>query len=326
MTATTIQRAPESSIEFEGHRFALEALPCDFCANNEFLPLWNKMRHGLNLNTVMCKRCGLCMTNPRPTAEANALFYSQLYNKFHKREATLDLGSDYVKRSRKQAQPRVELLSRYLDPQQSFKVFEIGAGVGQFQVAARERTKWQVSGLEPGNEQSALCKQQGLDVTQAFFQDMPLADESLDAVVSFHVLEHVDSPARFIRHANRVLKPGGILHLEVPNLSRWGEGRLSDFLQFPHLYNFTALTLRNYLTVIGGFTTLFTSERSHALSMVARKSESASSEPAQPGEFEQFDVPDFMQRLRMMERLRRLTRWIPGAGVLGKVRSTLEAI
>lgn len=317
--------AATTSVQFHGYTFPLEQVPCDFCGGAEFYPFWQKMRHGLNLNTVFCKNCGLCMTNPRPTAEANSLFYSQLYNRFHKRES-VGPDSPYVTKSRRLALPRVDCLSRFVDPGSHAKVFEIGAGVGQFQVAARERTTWRVAGLEPGNEQSALCKQLGLDVTQAFFQTLPLADESFDAVVSFHVLEHVDSPSEFIRHANRILKTGGVLHIEVPNLSRPGEGGLSNFLQFPHQFNFTAGTLRNLVREVGGFEPLFVAERYQALTIVARKSRPALGEASRPTEFERYDVENFMNRLRMLERVYQLAARIPRLPILRKIRSTLEAI
>lgn len=326
MTSPATQAPPATAVEFQGFTFPLERVACDFCGSQEFHAFWTRMRHGLDLPTVLCKTCGLCMTNPRPTSEANSLFYSQLYNRFHKREAPLDANSPYVKKSRKLAGPRVECLSQFLDPRQSSAVFEIGAGVGQFQVAARERTSWRTSGLEPGNEQSALCRQLGLDVTQAFFKTMPIDDESLDAVVSFHVLEHVDSPAQFIRHVNRILRPGGLVHLEVPNLARWGEDGLDRFFQFPHLFNFTSITLRNYLTTIGGFQPIYSAARAHSLTMVARKVGPASLDTVSPQDFERFDVVNFMNRLRMMERVRRLARCLPRWSVLGKVRSTLESI
>jgi len=325
-TSPATQTSPATAVEFQGFTFPLERVPCDFCGSRDFHAFWNRMRHGLDLPTVLCKTCGLCMTNPRPTPEANSLFYSQLYNRFHKREAPLDVHSSYVKKSRKQAGPRVECLSQFLDPRQSLSVFEIGAGVGQFQVAARERTSWRVSGLEPGNEQSALCQQLGLDVTQAFFQAMPIDDESLDAVVSFHVLEHLDSPAEFLRHVNRILRPGGLVHLEVPNLARWGEGGLNNFFQFPHLFSFTETTLRNYLTAIGGFRPLYSAPRAHNLTLVAQKVGAPRFEAAGPQDFERFDVVNVMERLRMMQRVRGLARCIPPWSVLGKVRSTLESI
>lgn len=324
--ATTSTPAPSStSVQFHGYTFPLETVPCDFCGGSEFFPFWQRMRHGLDLNTVFCRNCGLCMTNPRPTAEANSLFYSQLYNRFHKRDS-VEPGSPYVVKSRRLALPRVETLSQFVDPDGNSQVFEIGAGVGQFQVAARERTRWRVSGLEPGNEQSALCRKLGLDVTQAFFQALPIDDASLDVVVSFHVLEHVDSPGEFIRHANRILKPGGILHLEVPNLLRPGEGGLSQFLQFPHQFNFTAAALRNLARAIGGFEPLFVAERYQALTLVARKARPALPAGQWPTEFERCDVQNVMQRLRTLERVYKLAACIPRWPVLKKIRSTLETV
>jgi SAM-dependent methyltransferase len=326
MTTATTLSPRDLCVEFHGYRFPLEHVACDFCAGTEFHPFWDRMRHALNLPTVFCKNCGLCMTNPRPTAEANSLFYARLYNRFHKREAPLGPGSPYVVKSRKLALPRVDCLAQFLDPQRDASVFEIGTGVGQFQVASRERTAWRVRGLEPGNEQAALCRKLGLDVAHDFFQSMPIDDESLDAVVSFHVLEHVDSPSQFLRHVNRILKPGGLVHLEVPNLARWGEAGLGDFFQFPHLFSFTAITLRNYLVAVGGLRPIYSAQRAGSLTMIARKVGPAATEPIKAGDFERFDVLNFMQRLRMMERVHKLAGWIPPLPILRKLRSTLDSI
>jgi SAM-dependent methyltransferase len=51
---------------------------------------------------------------------------------------------------------------------------------------------------------------------------LPFADASFDVVLSNHVIEHVGGPAEQLRHlaeARRVLRPGGVLYLAVPN--RW---------------------------------------------------------------------------------------------------------
>src|SRR5262249_41633203 len=134
------------------------------------------------------------------------------------------------------------------------------------------------------------------------------------------------SPSQFLRHVNRILRPGGLIHLEVPNLARSGEAGLSEFFQFPHLFNFTAATLRNYLTAVGGFRPIYTAERFQSLTMVARKVAPVASEHPRDGEYERYDVVNFMQRLRMLERVHRLARWIPPWSLLGKVRSTLNTI
>lgn len=49
--------------------------------------------------------------------------------------------------------------------------------------------------------------------------DVPCATAEADVVMTFEVLEHVGDEARTLRELRRVLKPGGILVLSVPN--RW---------------------------------------------------------------------------------------------------------
>jgi SAM-dependent methyltransferase len=48
---------------------------------------------------------------------------------------------------------------------------------------------------------------------------LPVDDRSVDFAVSFEVLEHVDDEAGALSELHRVLKPGGMLAMSVPN--RW---------------------------------------------------------------------------------------------------------
>ncbi len=54
---------------------------------------------------------------------------------------------------------------------------------------------------------------------------LPLADASLDAVVSIDGIEHIRRPFDFVGECRRVLRPGGVLVLSTPNISsarsRW---------------------------------------------------------------------------------------------------------
>ena len=68
-------------------------------------------------------------------------------------------------------------------------------------------------------------------------QNLPFKDESFDAVISMDVLEHVTDPFLAARELARVLKPGGVLYIDLP------------FLQqehgYPHHYfNATRMGLR----------------------------------------------------------------------------------
>jgi SAM-dependent methyltransferase len=48
-------------------------------------------------------------------------------------------------------------------------------------------------------------------------EDLPFADATFDAVLSFQVLEHVPDPERYLSECRRVLKPGKPLYLATPN-------------------------------------------------------------------------------------------------------------
>src|ERR1700730_3285374 len=47
-------------------------------------------------------------------------------------------------------------------------------------------------------------------------RNCPLADDCLDGVTALNVLEHIDDDFKALREIQRILKPGGLAHIEVP--------------------------------------------------------------------------------------------------------------
>ena len=64
--------------------------------------------------------------------------------------------------------------------------------------------------------------------------DLPLEDNSVDALVCMSVLEHVEEPQRAVREMYRVLKKGGYCYIYTPFLFYYHpmEGYYSDFYRF----------------------------------------------------------------------------------------------
>ena len=64
--------------------------------------------------------------------------------------------------------------------------------------------------------------------------DLPLPDNSVDAIICMSVLEHVEEPHRAVAEMHRVLKPGGFCYIDVPFLFFYHplEGYYKDYYRF----------------------------------------------------------------------------------------------
>lgn len=98
---------------------------------------------------------------------------------------------------------------------------EVGPGRGTFLQWVRERG-FTVSAVEhsPVVAQE-LRARLNLPVIEGAFEIAVIADESFDAVFTFHVIEHVPDAEAHLKTAFRILKPGGFLFVATPNGSSW---------------------------------------------------------------------------------------------------------
>ena len=70
-------------------------------------------------------------------------------------------------------------------------------------------------------------------VTYEIGQSLPLGDETMDAVVSFQVLEHVQDPAHYLSECRRIVRPGGCLVLTTHGIWPYHPGPL-DCCRWTH--------------------------------------------------------------------------------------------
>ncbi len=98
------------------------------------------------------------------------------------------------------------------------RVLDIACGEGYGTAALRDAGATSVVGVDISNEASEHARlKYGLDARTGSADNLPLADDSVDLVVSFETVEHIASPDRFIRDCARVLSPGGKLLISTPN-------------------------------------------------------------------------------------------------------------
>lgn len=156
---------------------------------------------------VRCAECGLVWINPRPPVAEIGRYYPADYHPHRQIQGTED---DLLKRNSKRFGP-VEHLppGRYLD---------VGCGSGYDMVRLRDRG-WQVSGFEVSRQAAEAGRAAGLDIRHgADLAQAGFPEASFDLSTMFCVLPHLHDPLTALREVRRLLKPGGILFMTMPNL------------------------------------------------------------------------------------------------------------
>jgi SAM-dependent methyltransferase len=134
---------------------------------------------------------------------------------------------------------RAAIIERYTRLEGA-KVLEVGSGFGTNLAVWLTHFHVDAYGVEPGGEgfnqgymaSRRLLAANGLDperVINSTGEALPFPDDSFDLVYSANVLEHTDDPERVFMESVRVLRPGGVLHMEMPNYLSYFEGHYLVF-------------------------------------------------------------------------------------------------
>ncbi|HEX5512343.1 MAG TPA: class I SAM-dependent methyltransferase [Actinomycetales bacterium] len=107
---------------------------------------------------------------------------------------------------------RLRRMVRALPPGRAVDVGAAGGG----NTRVLQELGWQAVPVEYGPEGAAVARSRGLPALRADALRLPLADESMDAVVAFDVLEHIEDDVTAVSEVRRVLRPGGAFLVAVP--------------------------------------------------------------------------------------------------------------
>ncbi len=205
---------------------------------------------------VRCARCRLAYLNPRPADDDLAALYDETYFVEDILHADGALRTALSEREIKQQIAAngeiVQIIERYTRPG---SLLDVGCGLGFLLVAARERG-WQVAGVDVAESACTFAREQfGLAVRQGRPEDLRPEDGTYDVVVMAHTLEHLPDPVGVCRHLRGIVRPGGLLVVDVPNyrgLDARLEGRRWEGWSVPyHLNHFEPATLRRVVVAAG---------------------------------------------------------------------------
>ena len=229
----------------------LAARACPTCGSDRGRPELEK-------DHMQLLRCGVCdLVYVSPTFDE--AHYREVYASQEYQEIVRDLGiKSHEYRVERFGRERVELMARHLDAARP-RYLDVGCSTG-FVVEAARNAGWDAIGLDLNPSAIEFGRARGLDLRTASLEDEVFDAESFAAVSLFDVLEHLHDPVRTLRRCARLLRPGGIVFLYVPNYdsaSRLLMGKDAHFIWPTHHLNYyTPATIRD-LMAREGLTTVY---------------------------------------------------------------------
>jgi len=240
-----------------------------FCAPG----MWNMYR---------CELCASVYLNPRPTQETIGLAYQHYFTHYEapgfsdlnfQKKIRLILANGYRNYrfgTRDFPASMLGILAVSLMPNgralldagmrhlpkkgTNNRLLDVGCGNGTFLLRARS-AGWEVVGVDFDRMAIKMALSQGLDARLGGVEVIESTGERFDVITLSHVIEHVHYPVEVLKACYRLLKPGGILWLETPNIASEGHrlfGASWRGLEPPrHLVLFTLESMRNAIKCAG---------------------------------------------------------------------------
>ena len=198
-----------------------ELHPCNLCSATDFELLYpNSLRESEHSHTqrfrqsdanilagqiVRCPHCGLVYENPRETTEELEEIYRQVEDHDYLREWAW---------KRATFRYNVATLESFAD---HGRILDIGCGHGFF-LQELDSNRWRKVGLDLAESAIREAGKKGVEVHSTTLEEAHFPQNHFDVVTAFHLLEHVAKPKELLTETFRILKPGGFLYLELPDV------------------------------------------------------------------------------------------------------------
>jgi SAM-dependent methyltransferase len=156
---------------------------------------------------LRCRSCRFAFRQLRSSPEQLRELYRQMDPTLYESE---------VRGRKRTAKSHLRIVERHLRPG---RLLDVGCASGLFLLQAQE-AGWNVTGIEPNNSlcQDARANLEGAGDVQCATLEMADLQSGFDAVTLWDVLEHVPDPPGFLQYCRALLRPGGYLFLNVPDL------------------------------------------------------------------------------------------------------------
>jgi SAM-dependent methyltransferase len=211
-----------------------------------------------------CPECKTLVLDPRPDPDELGQYYSRYYTDAMRSAYTDPYKTKkpetagFLDRAQAIGAVKAQAATGYPFAAEQ-RVLDVGCGLGGFARFLRDLSGVEVRGVDfdPSCKETA-ARIHNVDVDTGDLRTQKYPDGSFDVVTSHHCLEHVYDPLAELLEMERITKPGGWVHIDVPTagvLASVFGGRWA-FLQPPtHFYHFHPKAIET-LVAKAGFTEL----------------------------------------------------------------------
>ncbi len=179
--------------------------PCWICQSDAEKPVLCPVTLGFGneYDLVECSRCGVMFVHPMPSDQVLATFYSAEYFDFERHK--------FEGRGRAFARA-------YLRGSPAGRFLDVGCASGFFLNGVMQQSGWEVAGVDIGESAVRFARAElGLDVRHGELTDAKFPSGHFSFIHVSNVLEHTREPHGVLRECRRLLAPGGVLFLSIPN-------------------------------------------------------------------------------------------------------------
>jgi len=214
---------------------------CELCGREALAFAYAPERSNRGITVHICGNCGLVQSFPRVDHATRA-------------PASASSGADWgnVRYGKGFRTTRaLEALLRHT-PAPDTALLDVGSNRGSFVNAVRDSLpQARITAVEP-DERVAGSVAGRAELIRARIEDTILEDSRFDVVHSCHTIEHLAHPLASLHDHARVLKDGGILILDAPNIALIGaDDVVEEWFIDKHLTHFSERTLTRIVEAAG---------------------------------------------------------------------------
>lgn len=228
---------------------------CAICGSGRKKPLFHQNFAGgpegsllTGYDVVVCAECGFGYADGIPGQPD----FDEYYQRMSKYEYEHEGGrlSDFDSRRFPVAAEFIKEFAPRLDA----TVLDIGCSNGGMLLALRQIGYTRLLGLDPSLRCAETAERlYSIRVVQGTLSQLPPGLGRFDVVLLGAVLEHVRELEAALAQVRRLLPPGGLLYVEVPDVTRFASTPDAPFQEFSveHVNYFSVVSLQNLLGAAG---------------------------------------------------------------------------